>query len=114
MLACEGNAARVVAALHDVVEDTDWTLEDLRAEGADDEILAALETVTRRQDETCSEFIARTARNETGRVVKIADLHDNLDLSRIAKPSEEDFTRMDRYRAALKYSGDQLSELGDD
>lgn len=113
MLACQGRAARIVAVLHDVIEDTDWTPEALRAEGASEAILAALDTVTRRQDETYSEFIERAAQNEIGRAVKIADLHDNLDLSRIALPTQADFARMDRYRAALRHLGGQLPELAD-
>lgn len=113
MLACEGQAAQIVAVLHDVIEDTDWTPEALRAEGASVEILAALETVTRRDQETYSEFIERAAGNEIGRAVKIADLHDNLDLSRIAQPTQADFARMDRYRAALQHLGGQSPELSD-
>ena len=114
MLACEGRVAQIVAVLHDVIEDTDWTPEALRAEGASDEILAALETVTRRDHETYSEFIVRAARNEIGCAVKIADLHDNLDLSRIAQPTQADFARMDRYRTALQHLGCHLPELSDD
>jgi (p)ppGpp synthase/HD superfamily hydrolase len=114
MSACEGQAAQIAAVLHDVIEDTDWTPDALRAEGASDAILAALDAVTRRDDETYSEFIERAARNEIGRMVKIADLRDNLDLSRIAQPTKADFARMDRYRAALQHLGSQLSELADD
>ena len=113
MLGCEGEATRIVAILHDVIEDTDWTPDALRAEGASDEIIAALDTVTRRGHETYSEFIERAARNEIGRAVKIADLHDNLDLSRIAQPTQADFERMDRYRAALQHLGGQSPELAD-
>src|SRR6056300_1456378 len=96
MLACGGQAAKIVAVLHDVVEDTDWTLDALRAEGASVDVLAALDSVTRRDQETYSEFIERAARNEIGRAVKVADLQDNLDLSRIAYPTQTDFARMDR------------------
>ena len=114
MLACVGQAAKIVAVLHDVVEDTDWTLEALRAEGASVDVLAALDSVTRRDQETYSEFIERAARNEIGRAVKVADLQDNLDLSRIAYPTQADFARMDRYRNALRHLGDQLPELTND
>lgn len=113
MLACKGDVARIVAVLHDVIEDTDWTPDALHAEGASDAILSALDTVTRRDDETYSEFIERAAKNEIGRAVKIADLRDNLDLSRIAKPTQADFARMDRYRAALQHLGGQSPELAD-
>lgn len=114
MMACKGRVPQIVAVLHDVIEDTDWTPDALRAEGASDEIIAALDTVTRRDHETYSEFIKRAARNEIGRAVKIADLHDNLDLSRIAQPTQADLARMDRYRAALQQLGGQLPELADD
>lgn len=114
MLACEGQAARIVAVLHDVIEDTDWTPDALRAEGASDEIIAALDTVTRRNDESYAEFIERAACNEIGRAVKIADLHDNLDLSRIAQPTQADLARMDRYRAALQHLDGQLPEFAND
>ena len=53
----------------------------------------------------------RAARIEIGRAVKIADLRDTLDLSRIAQPTQADFARMDRYRAALQHLGAQLPEL---
>ncbi|MEI4194411.1 phosphohydrolase [Roseovarius sp. E0-M6] len=108
MLACEGETTQIVAVLHDVIEDTDWTPDALRAAGASDAILAALDTVTRRDHETYSEFIERAARNEIGRTVKIADLHDNLDLSRIANPRARDFARFDRYRDALERLGVEI------
>lgn len=93
---------------------TDWKPDALRTEGASDEIIAALDTVTRRHDETYSEFIKRAARNEIGCAVKVTDLYDNLDLSRIAQPTQADLARMDRYRAALQQLGYQLPELSGD
>ncbi|MBW6418588.1 hypothetical protein [Celeribacter sp. PS-C1] len=102
MLACEGQAARIVAVLHDVIEDTDWTSDALRKEGASADILAALDAVTKRKGESYSEFIERAAQNPIGRDVKMADLRDNMDLSRIAEPSAADLARMDRYRSALR------------
>ena len=62
----------------------------LRLEGASDGIIAVLDTVTRYHDETYPEFIKCVARNEIGCVAKTADLHDNLDLSRIAQPTQAD------------------------
>jgi (p)ppGpp synthase/HD superfamily hydrolase len=106
MLACTDTTARIVAVLHDVVEDTDWTFDALRAEGATEEIIAALASVTKRDREAYPDFIARAARNALGKQVKRADIRDNLDLSRIASPTEADHARMTRYRAAL----DQLEE----
>jgi len=103
MLACKGDAARIAAVLHDVIEDTDWTPEALRAEGASEEILAALDAVTKREGEGYPDFVKRAARNPIGCEVKIADLQDNMDLSRITSPSDADLIRVERYRAALEY-----------
>lgn len=79
-----------------------------------DAILAALDTVTRRDDEAYEAFIERAACNDIGRAVKIADLQDNLDLSRIGKPTQADFARMDRYRAALQYLDGQRPAPAED
>ena len=92
---------RIVAVLHDVVEDSDWTIEALRAEGFSEAILAALESVTRRGGESYEDFVARAAADPIGRVVKRADLEDNSDLSRISSPTEKDLTRVEKYRRAL-------------
>lgn len=62
-------------------------------------------------DEIYSEFIERAAYNQIGRAVKITDLNDNLKLSRISKPAQTDFARIDRCRAALQDLGSQATEL---
>ncbi|WP_347311340.1 phosphohydrolase [Defluviimonas sp. SAOS-178_SWC] len=94
---------RVVAVLHDVVEDTDWTIDQLRREGLTDVQAAALDAVTRRISETYEEFIERAGSNELARAVKILDLKDNADLSRISSPSQKDLERMERYHRALDH-----------
>ena len=101
MLSLQSEAERIVAVLHDVIEDTSWTFDDLRAEGFSEEVLAALETVTRREDETYEAFVLRAATNPIGRRVKLADLHDNSDLSRISSPTEKDFARLEKYKRAI-------------
>lgn len=97
--------ARIVGVLHDVVEDTPVTLDHLAAMGAPDAVLRGLEAVTRRADESYEAFVARAGADPLGRPVKIADLRDNMDLSRIAAPSDRDHARLDRYRAALDALG---------
>jgi (p)ppGpp synthase/HD superfamily hydrolase len=92
---------RIVAVLHDVVEDTDLTLDQLADEGFPDYILAALDSVTRRARESYEEFIARAARDAIGRRVKYADLQDNADLSRIAAPTDADRARTAKYQRAM-------------
>ena len=101
MLDMESIDERVVAVLHDVVEDTDWTLDRLRAEGFSDAVLAAVESVTKRPNETYEEFVLRAGRNPIGRRVKLADLKDNSDLTRVARPTEKDHARIKEYRRAI-------------
>jgi (p)ppGpp synthase/HD superfamily hydrolase len=97
MLAMDSDAARIVAVLHDVVEDTPVTLEGLAAEGFAAEIVAAVEALTRRRGESRMAAAARAAANPLARRVKLADNADNLDLSRIPNPTERDFARMREY-----------------
>jgi (p)ppGpp synthase/HD superfamily hydrolase len=74
---------RIVAVLHDVCEDCPgWTFDRLRREGFSERIIDALQSVTKRDGETYEDFVRRSAANPTGRRVKLADLHDNSDLSR--------------------------------
>lgn len=87
--------------LHDVIEDTPITLEMLKDEGFSPEVLAILETLTKRQGESYDDFISRVLTNEIAGHVKLADLADNMDLSRIQTPSEEDFQRVEKYQKAV-------------
>ncbi len=93
--------ARIVAVLHDVVEDSDTTLDDLRRQGFSDEAVTAVDALSRRDDETYDEFIERIAPNPLAVRVKIEDLRDNLDLTRLANLTEDGADRIRRYRKAL-------------
>ena len=102
MLAVSTIDERIVAVLHDVVEDCPgWTFDRLRGEGFSDEVITALQAVTNREGESYEEFVLRAAADPIGRRVKLADLHDNCDLSRIALPTQRDFDRIDKYRRAI-------------
>ena len=92
---------RIVAVLHDVVEDCGISLDDLRKEGFSEEVLSAIESVTKMPGESYEDFVERAAQNPIGRVVKLADLEENSDLSRIASPSWEDLERVEKYRRAI-------------
>lgn len=92
---------RIVAVLHDVVEDSDWTFDRLRAEGFSDDVLDAIDAVTRRAGESYEEFVRRARLSEIGRVVKLADLMDNRDLSRIPSPTQADRQRVLKYDRAI-------------
>jgi (p)ppGpp synthase/HD superfamily hydrolase len=101
MLQMETAEDRIVAVLHDVVEDSDWSLERLRREGFSQVIIEAVDSVTRRNSETYEEFVLRAAQNSIGRRVKLADLRDNCDLTRIANPTEKDLERTAKYKHAI-------------
>lgn len=100
MLRMKSEAAMIAAVLHDVVEDTDWTLERLREEGFTDEVLAAVECLTRRDGEAYQEFIERVKANSIARQVKVADLEDNMNIQRIVKIGPKDLERLEKYHKA--------------
>lgn len=94
--------AQIAAVLHDVLEDCpEWTRDRLAAEGLSTAALDAIDAVTRRSGEEYTDFIARAGRNAIGREVKLADLRDNLDMSRIQEPTEADWDRHNRYIRAV-------------
>ncbi len=93
---------RIVAVLHDVVEDSAIKFEDLEKEGFSSAVLEALESVTRRASESYDEFVLRAAANPIGRRVKLVDLEDNCDISRIPAPTEQDYARIEKYRRAIE------------
>lgn len=96
---------RIVAVLHDVVEDCPISFDDLRALGYNETVIAALDGVTKRPEEfdDYAAFVRRAAQNPIARRVKRADLRDNMDLSRIAEPTEKDLQRMEKYQRAVEY-----------
>jgi len=91
---------RICAVLHDVIEDSDITIEYLRREGFSEEVLSALNALTKRENENYDDFIGRVIENKTACKVKLADLSDNMDLSRISNPIQEDYQRAEKYRKA--------------
>lgn len=101
MMAVRTSEERIVAVLHDVLEDTDVSLDDLRAQGFSERVLTALGSVTKREGEEYPEFVQRAIADPIGRRVKLADLLDNSDLSRIPNPTPRDLERMKRYRRAI-------------
>lgn len=90
-------AAQVTALLHDVVEDSDYTLEQLRQKGIPDNILAALDCLTHRPHENYDQYIQRILPNPLARKVKLADLQDNMRITRIAQLKPKDLERLAKY-----------------
>jgi len=107
MLRLETTEERIVGVLHDVVKDSAWTLESLRAEGFSEAVVRGIDAMTRRDGESYEDFVLRAGRDPLGRRVKLADLEDNCDLSRIAAPTDRDHARLARYRQAIAALGGQ-------
>ena len=102
MMRVETEEEKIVAILHDVVEDTDWIFDALRKEGFSETVIEALETVTKySEEEDYDDFIQRSLKNDIGRKVKIADLRENLDVTRIGELTEKDIERFNKYKRAL-------------
>ena len=101
MLRVSESDERIVAALHDVVENSDVTLDDLRAAGFSSAVLDAVDAMTRRDDEPYDDFVLRAGGNPLGRTVKRADLLDNLEQVSHVAPRPSDDERSKKYRRAL-------------
>lgn len=97
MLAVRTPHERMAAVLHDVVEDTPLTFEDLAREGFPPEVIAAVRALTKHKGESRIAAAQRAVQDPIARVVKLADVTDNMDLSRIPEPTEKDFARLREY-----------------
>lgn len=121
MLRLTNPSAQIAAVLHDVVEDGEgWTFERLATEGFGSDVIDAVRSVTKQAEEEAREgasadekaqiylrFVQRAARHPIGRLVKAADLEDNLDTSRLPQPlNPKDEARLARYRRALAWLQD--------
>jgi len=102
MLRMTTDAERITAVLHDVVEDSRFTLEDLIAEGFAREIVHAVDALSKREGEDYMQFVRRASEDPIARHVKRVDLEDNLNLTRIRKLTDRDLERVLRYHRALE------------
>ena len=92
----------IVALLHDLIEDTPWTLQDLHEMGFAPDVLDALALMTHDKDVPYMDYVARIKENEIARTVKLADLRHNSDLTRLDKITETDRKRVEKYKAAIQ------------
>jgi (p)ppGpp synthase/HD superfamily hydrolase len=106
MMRMQGEEEKIVAALHDVVEASEWTLDMLRAEGFSERVVAAVDALSRRIDdkgkkEKYEEFVLRACENPLARKIKEADLLDNMDVSRLPELGPDDLKRVAKHHRAL-------------
>jgi hypothetical protein len=111
--ACGGDDVKMVAVLHDVIEDSPVTAEDLRREGFSAAVVSAVVALSRREGESYADFVVRCKADPLARPVKLADLEDNANLPRAilrGERVESDLRRMNRYLLSYKFLTDHLDE----
>ena len=101
MMNCKTIEEMIVGVLHDTIEDTELTIEYLQNENFPEHILKAIDTITRRDNENYFDYIERVKQNKLARKVKILDLEDNLNESRLSKIKDNDSLK-ERYIKAKK------------
>jgi hypothetical protein len=91
------DAERAAAVLHDVVEDTHVTFEGLREAGIPEDVIAAVDCVTKRNGEAYDDYLDRVTGNPIARRVKLADLEDNMRVDRLVTVTDRDLKRLEKY-----------------
>lgn len=92
----------IVALLHDVVEDTDYTIEDLRQMGFSERVLSAIALMTHAPEVPYMDYVAKIKTNPIAKAVKLADLRHNSDLSRLDRITPRDEARAEKYKKAIE------------
>lgn len=100
---CATDAETIVALLHDTIEDTDITPEYLLNKGFPQYIVDGVLSVTKREGESYEDFVARAKQNPIGRMVKIHDLEDNMDIRRLDELTDEMVARQRKYLKAYHF-----------
>ena len=94
---------KAVAYLHDVIEDTELTLEDLYEYGFSKEVIEAVDIITKKRGEDYQSYLNSVKKNKLARAVKLADLRHNSDLTRLTKVTEKDIERKEKYQKAINF-----------
>ena len=102
MLQLQQPDQQIVAVLHDILEDTHTTTQDLQNLGFQTHIIQAIQALTKLPQETRVQAAMRTAQNPLACAVKIADVQDNMNLTRIPNPTARDLARLEEYRQVLE------------
>lgn len=92
----------IVALLHDVVEDTDYTVENLRDMGFSEAVLEAISLMTHDPEVPYMDYVAQIKTNPIAKTVKLADLRHNSDMSRLDRITQKDRARAKKYKAAIE------------
>lgn len=106
---CTTPEEKIVALLHDVIEDTSVTLTDLATYGFDIDIILAVDAITKREYESYEKYLYRVKANPIARVVKLADLWHNSQLDRLNRePTKKDLERVQKYEQSIKLLSENI------
>ena len=94
---------KIVAYLHDVLEDSKYTADNLREEGFTLRIIRSVEVLTKSESVEYADYLKAVKRNASAWSVKKADLKHNMDISRIPNPTQKDYDRLEKYKEALRF-----------
>ena len=97
----------IVALLHDVIEDTDYTLDDLRALGFNERVISAVALMTHGEDVPYMDYVRNIAKDPIAKAVKLADLRHNSDMTRLDNITQWDVKRAEKYKEAIKILEEQ-------
>ena len=102
MLQFSNPTLQIIAVLHDILEDTAMTVEDLKVLGFSAEIIQAIQALTKQTGESRLETVKRTVLSPLATQVKYVDVLDNMNVSRINNPTARDFARLEEYKEVLE------------
>jgi len=94
---------QIVAVLHDVIEDSDMTIDDLRKKNFSDDVLTAVDLLTKKPGQDYQNYLEKISENNLARKIKIEDIKDNLNLTRLTSVSAQDLERAKKYHVALQF-----------
>lgn len=98
---------KIVAYLHDTLEDTELLYLDLMVLGFSDKVINGVIFITKDKKESYEDYLKHVKSHELSRAVKLSDLTNNMDLSRLKKITEVDKKRLEKYKKAYKYLKEQ-------
>lgn len=101
--ALESTEHKIVALLHDILEDTNITVEKLREYGFTDRIIKSIRILTKDDNVSYDDYMSTIKRDSNASKVKRADIKHNMDMSRITNPTEKDMQRLEKYKKALQF-----------
>ena len=109
----EGDIAKQAAVLHDVLEDTEATADELLRAGIDPQAVSVVQRLTRGKGDSYWEYVVRIAEDPIARQIKMADLHDNYRLDRVilreGEKRETDLRRIERYILSYQYLAGRIT-----